>query len=110
MSYRRQGQWDRVIEELQAALRVDAGFANAHIELGKVYARMGDWDKALNQLRTVLRIRPDLPAVYFYMGLVYLEQKKWEDAESHFKKTLEIDSSHREALMGLEVARGNLSN
>jgi hypothetical protein len=39
-----------------------------------------------------------------------LEQKKWEDAERHFEKALEIDSSHSEAVMGLEVAQSHLTN
>ena len=108
MTYRKQGQWDRVVDELQAALRINPGFYSAHIELGKVYARTREWDKAIADYTDVVRVRPGFATVHFLMGLVYLEQGNWEEAARKFQTTLNLDRNLKQAERGLDLARSHL--
>ena len=108
MVFRKQAQWELVIEELEEALRINPSFASAHIELGKVYARTRDWDKAIRQFTDIVRIRPEYATVHFYMGLVYLEQSRWQEAAHKFQTTLDLDGNRRQAQRGLEMAQSHL--
>jgi tetratricopeptide (TPR) repeat protein len=109
MTNRKQGQWDTVVDELQAALRANPGFYNAHIELGKVYARKREWDKAIAEFTDVVRVRPGFATAHFLMGLVYLEQGDWKEAARKFETTLNLDRNHRQAERGLDLARSHLA-
>jgi tetratricopeptide (TPR) repeat protein len=57
--YTSQGQLDKAIAEVQAALRLKPDSANAHISLGNLYAAQGQWDRAKAEFEAALRLKPN---------------------------------------------------
>ncbi len=52
--YFRQQKYTLAAEAFQRTLQLDPNFADAHNNLGKVYAQMGLWDKAIMEYREAL--------------------------------------------------------
>jgi protein O-GlcNAc transferase len=68
--YWHQGELDRAISALRAAVALDARYADAHAALGSVLKAKGDWTSAAASLRRATDLRPDLPAAHYTLALV----------------------------------------
>jgi Flp pilus assembly protein TadD len=60
--YYAQGRYPDAIAELQESVRRHPTEAEAHNNLGVVYARVGQLDKAATSYREALRLKPDYDA------------------------------------------------
>ena len=60
-----QGELDRAVTALRAAVDVDPAFADAHDTLGAVLKAKRDWTGADTALRRAIALRPDLPAAHY---------------------------------------------
>ncbi|MBL4890035.1 MAG: PHP domain-containing protein [Candidatus Lindowbacteria bacterium] len=90
--YRRR-KHDLARKELQKALDLDPGFANARYQLGLVDFYSGRSSKAIGQFLKVLKDDPDferIPHLYSYMGWCYLKIDKTDKALESFEKSLEL--------------------
>jgi tetratricopeptide (TPR) repeat protein len=83
-------KFERGIEELNTALRLNPKHVNARFNLGLAYGEMKLFDKATFHLGEYLRLAPEDPEGYNEIGLISLEQKKAEEAILFFKKGLEF--------------------
>jgi len=83
-------KFERGLEELNIALRLNPRYLNARFNLGLAYGEMKLFDKATFHLREYLRLAPEDPEGYNEIGLISLEQKKADEAILFFKKGLEF--------------------
>ena len=68
--YWHQGQLDRAVSALRAAVAADSRYADAHETLGSVLKEKRDWTGASASLRRAIAIRPDRPASHYALGQV----------------------------------------
>jgi superkiller protein 3 len=69
----RQGVYDQAIEQLKAAVELDAEDPASHGELGIAYALKRDWPAAINAMETALELAPDDSWTRMLLGLIQLE-------------------------------------
>jgi tetratricopeptide (TPR) repeat protein len=68
--YWHQGDLDRAVKALGAAIAAEPGYANAHYTLGAVLRDRRDWTGAATALRRAIALRPDLPGAYVTLAQV----------------------------------------
>jgi predicted Zn-dependent protease len=69
------------IEHFGRATKLDAGFADAFIGLGRAMLEDGRNADSLTPLKTAARLRPDNPAVHFYLSMAYRRTGHPEEAQ-----------------------------
>jgi adenylate cyclase len=77
------GQHDRALAELEAALRVNPSFALAHTIYGWALARAGRFDDAVVETQTALRLSPAdtfLSFYEFFYGFTLMLTRRFEEA------------------------------
>jgi protein O-GlcNAc transferase len=62
--YWHQGDLDRAVKALEAAIALHAGYASAHYTLGAVQKDRREWSKAAASLRRAIALRRDLPGAH----------------------------------------------
>ncbi|PYR74661.1 MAG: hypothetical protein DMF86_17900 [Acidobacteria bacterium] len=68
--YWQQGDLDRAVTALGAAIAAEPQYADAHVTLGAVLKGKRDWDGAVASLRKATALRPDLPAARYTLAQV----------------------------------------
>ena len=66
--YWHQGELDRAVSALRAAVAAEPRYADAHETLGSVLKEKRDWAGASASLRRAIAIRPDVPASHYALG------------------------------------------
>jgi len=85
-------------EAFQAAVRMDAGFARAYVNLGIAQSRLGRYEEALESFRIVL---PE-PDAYYNLALMYRGEGKAAAAVDALRHVLAIDPEFIAAKRQLE--------
>lgn len=68
--YWQQGELDRAIAALRAAIAAQPRHADAHYTLGAVLKAKGDWTGAASELRRAIELRPDLWSAHYTLAQV----------------------------------------
>ena len=107
-------QWNRysdeglknAIEDFQAAIDADPGYAPAYAMLSSVYALMGyyqlappaeTWTKAKAAAEKAISIDASLAEAHTSLGFVLgLQEHRWRESESEHKKALELNPASGE--------------
>lgn len=78
------------------ALRLDPGYAPAHIQLGLSFYRAGEYDRAAEHLETALRRNRDAGDAHYYLALVRRAQNRIGEAIDQLMWC--IRTGHRESV------------
>lgn len=78
------------------ALKLDPGYAPAHIQLGLSFYRTGEYDRAAEHLEAALRRNRDAGDAHYYLGLVRRGQNRIGDAIDQLMWC--VRSGHRESV------------
>lgn len=112
--YRQAGDFDRAIDSLRQAQRVNAAAAEPHTVLAGVYEAQRQPEKAMEEYKTALKLAPEDPVVHNACAALNLQivesggpdaAMARQRAAAHYRKSLELDSMQpqiRRALAGLE--------
>jgi tetratricopeptide (TPR) repeat protein len=65
------GNTDRIEHSLKSAVALDPRFAEAHLELGALYAEQANYTDAISEYRRAVVIRPDLAAAHYRLAQAY---------------------------------------
>jgi tetratricopeptide (TPR) repeat protein len=101
------GRLDDAVGHLQAALRLNPRYADAHNSLGVALKQMGKLDEAAARHEEAIRINPDFAAAYNNLGAVRYLQDRLDEAESCYRKALELNPRYPDAHrnLGLVLVR-----
>src|SRR5215831_6887597 len=79
------------------------GSAQAHANLGVVYAHEARFERAVEEYRTALKLDPSLRGVYLNLGIAYFQQSRFESATAPLEKFLSVEraSVQAQTLLGL---------
>jgi Flp pilus assembly protein TadD len=79
----RSGDWQRAIDNFQAALKAEPDNAEIHNGLAYAYRRRGSYELAFRHFREALRIDPRLPSAHERIGEAYLAVGDIAKAREH---------------------------
>ncbi len=101
---RQDQQFPLAIGHFERATRLDAGFADAFIGLGRSMLEDGRNAEALVPLQTAAKLRPDNPASHFYLSTAYRRTGHPEEAQHEL--TLHEQASEKVRQMKQEIETG----
>lgn len=94
--YRIIGRFDKMIQQAEAAAKIDPLSLPALLELGRSHWVMDNYDKALNSFNEALDLDPLFRAALEGKALVYMSQGKYDKALRAVKKYIDlIDSKYK---------------
>ncbi len=82
--YWHQGDLDRAVRALRAAIDLDTRYADAYYTLGAVLKAKRDWRGAADALQRAIELQPDLSAAHYTLGQVLELNGDAHDAQKHF--------------------------
>lgn len=88
---------------LKKSIALDDKLADAHLQLGILYAERHDYAKSLPQYTRALELNPDLPDAHYRLGQYYVHAGQKERAQQEFQ-TFQKLQAHRQAELDKERA------
>jgi tetratricopeptide (TPR) repeat protein len=88
--YWHQGDLDRAVTALGAAVAAESRYADAHYTLGAVLKSRRDWAGAAASLRRAIALKPDLSAAHYTLAQVLQQAGDETGARTHFAEAERI--------------------
>ena len=79
------------VRDLRTAVKLDAEYGPAQVELGRALLLLGDADGALNSLREGVRLLPEEPEAHSALGIALLATGSGEKAVAPMAKAVQLD-------------------
>ncbi len=89
---------------LRKALAIYPDFAEAHVELGRLYERTRMYDSAVVQDKTALKLKPFNATANNNMGSVYITLGKYEESIPFLKRSIEGNANFKFVYLNLARA------
>ncbi len=90
------GRLDEAISEMEKAIGVDPGFAEAYNKLGDFYMKKGWITKAAGMFEKSIELKPETENSYFDLGCALALLGRYSEALNHLERALSIDPNHYE--------------
>jgi tetratricopeptide (TPR) repeat protein len=105
----REGNRDKSIVHLQAAVKIDPAYVEAHNDLGARYLAMNDYAAAAKCFRAALEIDPSDPLVNANLALALIATNEYVEGERAVRRSLESDGANARTryLLGLTLLNQN---
>ncbi len=84
------GHYEQAVEELQAALTLDATNIDAYRELGRAFDALNDTAQAEKTFLAAVERRPGDWAVYNTLGAFYTRQRRYTEAAAQFERVVAL--------------------
>ncbi len=104
-----QGKPDAAIVEFQKAIRVDAKYFPARLNLAYAYEKMNQVEDAIDAYRKAINAQPQNFFAHNNLGVLYDKQGLYDSAIAEFETALRIETDNEMARTNLVVARKNKS-
>jgi tetratricopeptide (TPR) repeat protein len=78
---RREQQWDRAAGHFSRAVEFDAGFAAAHLNLGRSLMAVKRFADAIPALQNAAKLEPANPEPHFHLSVAYIREGRKAEAE-----------------------------
>ena len=101
LAFASKGEFDRAIEQYQAALRLRWDFIDAYYDLGLAFASKGEFDRAIEQYQAALRLKPQFVEAYNNLGLAFASKGKFDRAIEQYQTALSLQPNLAEAHFNL---------
>jgi predicted O-linked N-acetylglucosamine transferase (SPINDLY family) len=98
------GRHDLAIEQIGAAIAINALAPEAHNNLGIALRRQGRLDEAMSSYERALALKPDFAAAYSNLGNVLSDRHRLDEAMRCFLRALALKPDDAETLTNLGVA------
>ena len=87
----RQGRFDDAIQLYTEVVQQGmAGIAEAHHNLGRIYAGRGEIEKAITAQQQAIAEYPNLAEAHYHLGVLYSRQQDWQAAIAVYQKTVAL--------------------
>lgn len=100
---RQDQQTSDAVEHMTRATKLDPGFTDAFIGLGRSLLEGGRATEALPPLQTAARLQPDNPAVHLYLATAYQRTGRQEDAKREYELQEQAAEKLQRTRKGLPV-------
>jgi tetratricopeptide (TPR) repeat protein len=79
---------------LQKAIALDGSLADAHLQLGNLYADQHDYEKSIPQYVQALELNPNLSDAHYRLGTDYVHTGKKDQAQQEFDVYRKLRAEH----------------
>lgn len=87
----RQGKFDDAIRRYTEVIQQGvAGVAEAHHNLGRIYAGRGEIEKAITAQQQAIAEAPNLAEAHYHLGVLYSRKQDWNTAIAAYQKTIAL--------------------
>ena len=93
---------DDEINYLDQAISIDPDYAEAHFDLGRIYALKGDMNRALAEFGIIFRTEPQYAMYHFELGRIFESMKAIDRAKKEYDRALRLDPNMSRAKEALE--------
>ena len=107
--YWRGKNFDKAIENYEAALRDLPNYANAHNNLAGVFLDLHRYDEAIAHYKEAARINAE-PIHFFNLANAYLDAGRHAEAIASYHEALRVDPNYSSARTNLAVAELHFAN
>lgn len=94
MVYTGLGRPEQAIRELNEAIAVEPGNADAHRELGRAYTRIGKTEQAETALQKAIQLQPDSWPCHWDLAGFYYRRAKYEESAEQFLEVIRLFPNH----------------
>lgn len=102
-NYYKFARFDEALFEYQKADKLFPENLEYRLKMAKCYEQKGFTLRGIQVLKELKNQHPDFLRARIELGLIYLKHGKIPEAQMEWEKVLSYDSTHREALMYLEL-------
>jgi tetratricopeptide (TPR) repeat protein len=88
----------QVEELLRKSIALDDRLAQAHLQLGILYADQHEYAKSLPEYTRATELDPDLPDAHYRLGQYYVRTGQKERAQKEFQRFQQLQAHHRAEL------------
>ena len=106
---RQDQQMDVAIGHFERATKLDAGFTDAFIGLGRALIEGGRGANALAPLQTAAKLEPNNPAPHLYLATAYRQLGRLEDAQQESEQQREASEKLRQAREHLRAQEAGIA-
>jgi len=93
---------DEAIKYLEKALTINPDYAEAHFDLGRIYALRGDMNRALSEFGIIFGTEPKYAIYHFEMGRIFESMNATDRAKREYERTLQLNPNFSRAKEALE--------
>jgi tetratricopeptide (TPR) repeat protein len=90
MAYERLGMYEKSIDELKEARRLDPFYTEVHNNLAVTYERTGMIEEAIKELKEAIKMNPEYAIAHSNLGNIYAKLGSYEEAIGEIKEALRI--------------------
>lgn len=91
------GALEQAAEAYERAIKVDPHLADAHVNLGRLFAAKGDRKAADRHYRNAVTLEPDNALAWFNWGVLHQGQGRLEDAIGAYRTVVRLDPEFADA-------------
>ena len=103
----RAGDFDRAIEESQAAVEMQPDNAAAYYNWGNALESKGEYDAAIEKYQKAVELDPDYTSAYNNWGVALRAKGEYDEAIEKYQMVIEIDPIHKNAYNNWGFALNN---
>jgi tetratricopeptide (TPR) repeat protein len=92
-------EWQKAIDQLNKALALYPGYAEAYTNLGVVYARLGDSEKEREALQKAIAANDHFAPAYVNLARMEMKEHNFAAAEGHLTQAASADPTDVRALV-----------
>ena len=96
-------QWPAAIDHFGRATKLDAGFADAFIGLGRSLIAGGRAGEAVPPLETAEKLQPDNPVPHFHLATAYRRSGRKQDADREFNLHQQTSEKARQSQQNIQA-------
>lgn len=93
---------DEAINQLKKALAINPDYAEAHFDLGRIYALRGDMNRGMAEFSFIFRTEPKYAMYHFELGRIFESMKAIDRAKKEYNRALQLDPNMSKANEALE--------
>jgi len=101
---RQSDQWPQAVEHFGTASKLDSGFADAYIGLGRALLSAGKTADAIPPLETAARLQPPNPVPHYYLAIAYRRTGRREEADREAALHKQANERARQAQDGIQLS------
>ena len=101
---------EKAITHLSRAIQLDAGFADAYLELGRALMSAERITEAVGPLETAVKLQPEDPLTHFHLSAAYTRLGRNEEAKRERGLHKELSEKMRQAREDVQRAVGSSSD
>ena len=103
VGHAKEKQYQKAIDELTEAQKMDEKNWCAYYNLGKVFCHLGQYENAIETLEISASINPDNNKILNNIGVVYFRQGKRDKAKDYFENALRISNEDKIASHNMSI-------